>query len=253
VAEDKSSAQKPEIPFKSLIQPEDDIKLHKLLLEYIEENDLQGQFVIAFILSDNTIKFSSSKMIEVLTRISEEAVFSDRLWVIVNVAYLEDQLRQILAKFFTDEEVAHDLLDPNQSLVASLIPMSNLAFSLGLIAKTWYNALKKMAQLRNKFAHIPSANSFDELVKIDPKTTALMHSIKERYTQITGEKIKSNDNFKDIYKDLFTTMFHLMQFSIEHLAIAQHRQILGDNIIKGLRIFGGFDEENLQQLLDEVT
>ena len=250
--DDNNSEQTDKSQLKLLIQSDEDKILHKLLLEYIKINNIQGEFIVAFILSDNSIKFSSSKMLDVLGKISEEAIFSDRLWVIVSIAYLEDQLRTLLAKFFTDEEVTQDLLDPNQSLVASLIPMSNLAFSLGLIAKNWHNALKKMAQLRNKFAHIPSANSFDELAKIDPKSAGLMQSIQERYAQLTGQEVNSKETFKEMYKDLFGTMFHLMQFSIEHLATVQQRQRLSNDTIKGLRIFAGFDEEILQKLLNEA-
>ena len=235
-----------------MIQSEEDRLLYSNLLGYIQLKNLQGDDVVAFMLSDGSMAFSSSKMLDVFLGISQEAVFSDRLWVIVSVAYLEDQLRILLAKFLADEEVSQELLDPNQSLIASLIPMSNLAFSLGLIAKSWHNTLKRMAQLRNKFAHIPTATSFDELAKIDPKATGLFQSIRERFSHLTKEEINSSMAFEVVYKNLFKTMFHLMQFSIEHVAIVQQRQKLSDDYIKQLKTFSGFDEETLQTLLNEV-
>lgn len=203
--------------------------LYRNLLSFLESHDQNGREVVAFTLLDGSHRFSFTDSLDVLINISTESLFSDRLWVIVSVAYLEDQIRTLLENFLTNDEVSHDLLDPNRGVVSSLMPMANLAFSLGLLAGGWYDIIKRMGQLRNKFAHIPSAKSFDDLMKMDTKNAGLLDSLIQRYKRFPGNESESIDDFRKFYQSLFFLMYNLIQFSIDHVSPLDKRHALEDH------------------------
>jgi hypothetical protein len=219
------------------------------LLSFLDSHEEDGGAILAFTLADGSHCFSFADPLDVLLKISVESIFSDRLWVVISVAYLEDQIRLLLEKFLTDDEVSRDLLDPNRSSIGSLMPMANMAFSLGLLAKEWYEILKRMAQLRNKFAHIPSARNFEDLVNLDPKNLGLIDSLIHRYKQFPGSNIETPDDFRKIYRSLFLLMYELIQFSIDHIAGIDKRQKLHSDQIIEINNFNGFDKDNLRDLL----
>jgi hypothetical protein len=236
-------------PYSSLITTEADKKLFEALLEYVQSPAYANGEITGFILSDGTYRFSSSEMLDVFVKIELESAISDRLWTIVSVAYLEGQLRILLEMFMTDNETSRELLDPNQSLMASLVPMANLAFSLGLLAPNWHSTLKKMAQLRNKFAHIPSARSFGELLQVDAKASGLLQSLEDSYTRIAHERIEKGTEFKQTYQALFRAMFLLLQFAIDHIALAHKRQTLDNGLVASIRTFMGHNADSIKALL----
>jgi hypothetical protein len=121
----------PEDNYRKL--PPDQKEIYAELLSFLNSHDQNGRDIVAFILSDGSYCFSFTDSLDVLVNIAQESIFSDRLWVIVSVAYLEDKIRLLLENFLTDDEVSRDLLDPNKGPISSLIPMANMAFSLGLV------------------------------------------------------------------------------------------------------------------------
>lgn len=231
---------------------ESEKSVFRALLDYYNQqdfNDLDTRSIVAFHLADGTYRFSLKGPTDVLVKIAQESLFSDRLLVIVTIAYLEDQIRTLLQKFLTDDDVTRDLLDPNKSLLSSLMPMANLAFSLGLLAEAWYELLKRMGQLRNKFAHIPAATSFADLIKIDPKTAGLIESIIYRYKQFPKTQEEDTDDIRKTYTQLFLIMFNLTQFAIDHIASAQTRQSFNSDQIVGINIILGMTRENIRVIL----
>lgn len=227
-------------------------EFHRALLSYAETTDLQDYYpVIGYTLSDGTFRFSRTDVIEVVERVAVESALSDRLLLIVSVAYLEDQLRLLLRKFLVDTEVSEELLNPSSSLIAALVPMANMALSLGLIAKDWHEILKRLGQLRNKFAHLPSASSINELVDIDPKSIALMQSLAARYRAFPGNAGEETTDFRKMYLRLFRTLYALLQFSIDH--IIEPRQPLDSSRIQAITEFIGFTRDALHQLLENDT
>lgn len=235
----------------SIIQSEAEKKLYLDLLEYLKSVETNGNAVVGFTLSDGTHCFSISNLVDILLEIRKESALSERLWIIVSVAYLEDQLRALLEKFLVDHEVSSALLDPNSGPISSLVPMANVAFSLGLITREWLDVLKRMAQLRNKFAHIPSARSFTDLMSIDPKAAGLLDSLKSRYIQLTSDG--NQTVFQKLYVSLFISMYSLLQFSIDHVATLQQHKPLDSHLIVSIHDFVGVTVETIEELIQEAT
>lgn len=230
-----------------------DLNLYRAYLSYLEEQGLEDWHsmpTVAFIMADGTYRFSSTNPLEISEKIAIESVFSDRVFVIVTVAYLEDQLRILLTKYLADDEITYGLLDPNQSSLASLVPMANLAYSMGLLAKEWLEILKRMARLRNLFAHVPAARYFSDLDSIDPKSKGVIHSLIERSKQYGILETDEEQNFKKTYYQLFLLMYNLTQFAIEHIAIPQSRQPFDGRLIVKIMTFIGFSKQGIKEVID---
>jgi hypothetical protein len=223
--------------------------LEALLVHTEKEGWEDFSTITSFKLQNGTYKFSKIDALSVLLDVLEESKSSDRLLVIVSVAYLEDQIRLLLEKFLADDDISRNLLDPVSSELAAFVPMANLAFSLGLIEKDWLEILKRIAQLRNKFAHIPSARSFDELVQQDSKNAGLMDSLKHRYKQFFKETSQEIGDFREVYQLLFPLMYQHLQFAIDHRV--QTREARYENQIQQIMVFSGYDRLTIQKLLVE--
>lgn len=224
--------------------------LFRDLLAYLDAQgvtDSESRAVIAFTLSDGTHCFSLVDPINILFQIMTESVHSDRLLVIVSVAYLEDQIRLLLLKYLADDDVARDLLDPNKSMLASLVPMANLAFSMGLLAKEWLETLKRIARLRNTFAHVPTARSFEDLIGMDTRTAGLLDSLQERFRQLMSDADSYPDDFAAIYQQLFLAMHNRVQFAIDHIASPSRRSAFDGQKIEHIRMIQGTSKALIQQ------
>lgn len=242
-------------------------QFYEALLKYADEVQLGEEplpSMVAFIMQDGSIKLSQCDAIFLQLDILEESHFSDRLLIIVSVAYLEDQIRLLLKKFLIEHEVTNDLFNPNTNQLSSLLTMGKLAFSLGLLPKEWYEILKRMATLRNMFAHIPEARSFEELNKRENKAGGILDSLFNRYHELTGNALQGTPEDQELIKaglkrpltshekfsHIFREMFVFIQFAIDHVAGVKPIQAFKSDEIAGIKYFLGLDRVTLQAHLD---
>ena len=81
---------------------------------------------------------------------------SDRACAIVGVAYLDDLLLQILEQYLVENEEAYrDLLDLDNAnaLLSSFGSRIIMACAIGIISPTDLKVLRKLKEIRNRFAH----------------------------------------------------------------------------------------------------
>lgn len=232
--------------------PFDNRQVYELLLAYGEtrfsSNDELLPPTVAFMLKDGSIRFSESAPLRVQMDILEESRFSDRLLVIVSVAYLEDQLRLLLRSFLLQHEITNDLFDPNTNQLSSLLTMAKLAFSLGLLPKDWFEILKRMANLRNMFAHIPEARSFEDLYKQEKKAAGLVDSLFSRYKELTEDPLSGTHHTN--FSQLFRIMYELIQFAVDHLASMNSVHNFNSKEIIAVGHFIGLTKNDLQRLVE---
>jgi mannitol operon repressor len=86
---------------------------------------------------------------------------SEKGSVLVAATMLEEQLNLLISSYMINE---------NQTFIKSLnfYTSTQLAFSLGLIYQSEYNAINSIRKIRNKFAHkwdITSLNDTEEIIK----------------------------------------------------------------------------------------
>jgi DNA-binding MltR family transcriptional regulator len=85
---------------------------------------------------------------------------SPRAAVIIASAFLDAQLRAILANSFIDEgKVVEELLDSDLFTFSSRI---KTVYCMGLISESIYHDLNIVRKIRNKFAHQMHGYTFDE-------------------------------------------------------------------------------------------
>lgn len=230
-------------------------QLYKSILEFVESLQFEESHrpgIVAFILNDGTFKFSLASPIFVTHDILEESHLSDRLLVIVSVAYLEDQMRLLLASWLANDDETDKLLDP-ESGTLPFLSLARLAFSSGLIAKEWFEIMREMANLRNKFAHKPAAQSFEELRREDKKRTEKsLGRLFELYNQLSSRDWNMNDeNIHGKFAMVFQQMYTYLQFSLDHLAGENSVQAFTSDQIVGIHHFSGFTKADLQSLADQ--
>jgi len=202
--------------------------------------------MVAYLTRDGSIKFSAISPLGIGQEIIEESRLSDRLLVIISFAYLEDQIRLLLAKFLVEDKVTRNLLN-TESL--PFLKAARLAFSLGLIAREWFEILDEMAEFRNKFAHRPFAQSFEDLINEDEKETQKsLDKLSRLYKQITQREL--NGIIHNNFLNLFLYMYPLIQFSIDHIATINPRKIFDDKEIVGMSHVMGFTREDIQVMID---
>lgn len=78
---------------------------------------------------------------------------SDRAAVILGVAKLDIQLRQILIQFLLPNPTSEDNLLDGDTPLSTFSAKINLAYRLGIITKEFSKALHLIRKIRNSFAH----------------------------------------------------------------------------------------------------
>ena len=207
-----------------MVNQEEEQQLYRHLLAFLEKINWQGQPVLGFRLGDDAFEFvlDERDLVQQELDILKESHASDRMLVIVCLAYLEDQLRILLKRFLVEHAVTDKLLNPvANGTLSPFGAMVDMALALGLITQDWHRILKRMAALRNIFAHNPHAVSFDHLQDIDASVAGLLDSLVTRHSELTGEN-PSNRAYSEIFLMLFRTMASLVQLS-EHLATKEQR------------------------------
>lgn len=226
-------------------------RFYELLLAYID-SELAScgdklPSIVAYLMRDGSIKFSVSSPVGIMVTVIEESLRSDRLLVILCVAYLEDQIRLSLAKCLARDSETSTLLDPER---LPFLAAARLAFSLGLIAKEWLEILKEMAKFRNKFAHDPSAQSFEDLIEKDAKRSwKSLDQLSMHYKKMTQEEL--NGTIHGNFIQIFLLMYSLLQFSLDHISAASLRQVFNSGEIVGINHTAGLTREFVQAQLDQ--
>lgn len=86
---------------------------------------------------------------------------SDRAAVILGVAKLDIQLRQILIQFLLPNPTNEDNLFDGDTPLSTFSSKINLAYRLGIISKNLSKALHLIRKIRNSFAHEIAGTTFE--------------------------------------------------------------------------------------------
>ncbi len=78
---------------------------------------------------------------------------SDIACVLIGTSYLADLLASTIKVNFIETSVSEKILDPQRGAVSGFTTRADLAYCLGIIGKSAYQDLIKMAEIRNLFAH----------------------------------------------------------------------------------------------------
>lgn len=96
----------------------------------------------------------SKELFEVLNKSDDLAV------ILVATSFLDLSLASILKRQLVDNSATDRLLDSRTGALGSFIVRADLCYALGLVAKSIYRDLLKMAEIRNMIAHHHLALSF---------------------------------------------------------------------------------------------
>jgi hypothetical protein len=114
--------------------------------------------------------FDELQMLEELTGESERAC------AIVGVAYLDDLLLQLLKQYLVENvDGYHDLLDPGNAnaVLSSFGARIIMAGAIGIVSQTDVKVLRKLKDIRNRFAHKM------DMTFTDPKILSLIQGLKD--------------------------------------------------------------------------
>ena len=78
---------------------------------------------------------------------------SDLACVLIGTSYLAELLASTIKIAFIETSVSQKILDPQRGMIGGFASRADLAYCLGIINKTNYQDLLKIAEIRNKFAH----------------------------------------------------------------------------------------------------
>jgi DNA-binding MltR family transcriptional regulator len=78
---------------------------------------------------------------------------SDLACVLIGTSYLAELLASTIKVSFIESSVSEKILDPQRGAVGGFATRADLAYCLGLIGKSAYQDLIKVAEIRNLFAH----------------------------------------------------------------------------------------------------
>jgi DNA-binding MltR family transcriptional regulator len=116
--------------------------------------------------------------------IYQAQVEADRSVALVRTSVVEEHLRLAIERHFpglaTDPKVIDRIFDPMKNgPLSTFTARVDVAFALGIIGKGALTALKKIAEIRNLFAHRLEINAFDhpEIVKLVGKLTYIDFAI----------------------------------------------------------------------------
>ncbi|WP_153064519.1 hypothetical protein [Agrobacterium sp. LAD9] len=116
--------------------------------------------------------------------INQARIEADRSVALVQTSVVEEHLRSAIERHFpglaTDPKVIERIFDPMKNgPLSTFTARVDVAFALGIIGKGALTTLKKIAEIRNLFAHRLEINSFDhpEITKLVGKLTYIDFAI----------------------------------------------------------------------------
>src|SRR6266540_2562917 len=158
--------------------------------------------------------FGDESEANIFEEISSE---TDRVAVIVVVAYLEELLREIVRAFLVNDEPTRErMLNPiEQGAISSFAALVDIAFLVGVISKDVSRVLKSMAVIRNHFAHDPKISTFEDLTTAagkHKKTNDALKKFRNNTESFVNPSILSSIELTT--KALFHIMFHMMDVEL---------------------------------------
>lgn len=78
---------------------------------------------------------------------------TDLACVLIGTSYLAELLASILSERFIESSVANTILNPQSGALGDFGSRTDLAYLLGCISKQDHADIRKLAQIRNQFAH----------------------------------------------------------------------------------------------------
>jgi DNA-binding MltR family transcriptional regulator len=112
--------------------------------------------------------------------------------VLISTSFLDEMLKQILAKFFIDSTTSGALL-AHTGIVGTMHSRAQLAYCVGLIPKGVFQNLERLGTIRNKFAHSHLSLTFS-----DPEVISLCEKLSFPHMKgvslncETGERVESD-------------------------------------------------------------
>ncbi len=143
---------------------------------------------------------------------------TDRVTAIVTVAYIEQQVKEILDLFLVNFEAGDEkeiidvrgrIFSPsNNGALSTFAAMVDIAFFLGLLPRLTYKQARVMAKIRNDFAHNHFIRNFDDLSLKDRKSAK---SIKELRQLSRVTRSYPEVQTRGVYHAVFTEVFGVLQ------------------------------------------
>lgn len=122
---------------------------------------------------------------------------SDLTCVLIGTSYLAELLASALKESFIGDSVSEKLLDPQRGAIGGFATRADLAYCLGLISKTAYQDLIKVAEIRNMFAHKHLALDFGDISvrktcdELQSWRSVLLGEEEEVSIELTPEQIRT--------------------------------------------------------------
>ena len=82
--------------------------------------------------------------------------------VLIGTSYVAELLATLLKEHFIASSVVDRILDPQRGAIGGLATRADVAYCMGLIKKSAYQDLMKIAEIRNLFAHKHLALDFGD-------------------------------------------------------------------------------------------
>lgn len=87
---------------------------------------------------------------------------SDLACVLIGTSYLAELLASTIKVSFIETSISEKILDPQRGAIGGFASRADLAYCLGIIGKSTYQDLIKVAEIRNLFAHKHLALDFGD-------------------------------------------------------------------------------------------
>lgn len=147
---------------------------------------------------------------------------SDLAVILVTASYIDASLASMLRRFFLDGSVVSKLLDIRGPL-GTIASRSDLAYVLGLIDKPLYQALHKVIEIRNEFAHHHLEHSFEapEIRKLCEELVYLQALYpREKHPWQVNELLKTSRNTFTLHAVLISQQLVLRGTNVKRVPAA---------------------------------
>lgn len=142
---------------------------------------------------------------------------SDLGFVLITHSLLDTNLRELLEKYFVDDNISHDLIKETGYLGRSFYHKSVLCFSLGLITKQFHKDLLILNDIRNYFAHSYDKTDLQDSIPRGMVTKLAKNS--RQFIEFFDTEVKLSDTLgKSEYRVKYTAIWIWMFSHVYNLS-----------------------------------
>lgn len=141
--------------------------------------------------------------------------------VLISTSFLGQCLGSLLERFFINSNTAKSLLDSRSGPLGTFFARADLCYSLGMIPKALYQNLRRVGEIRNRFAHSYLSLSFD-----DPSVVQLCEAL--TLPKVVGTRVEGDTGKSYQDDDPFAQFTHpRMRFTICVVLMANRLLLTG--------------------------